>query len=70
MRERQVVRRFRAFLHAINRLMTRHDAPSEERRQALEGEAAQVGLELEETESKGHPEHERTTSDNRPHAHR
>lgn len=58
MRERPTVRRFRAFLDAINRLMTRHDTPGEDRRHELEGEAAQVGLRLEEKESKGQPKHE------------
>ncbi len=46
---------FRAFLHSLNKLSTRSDAAGKAQRNAVEGEAAQVGLRLEEQESKGRP---------------
>jgi hypothetical protein len=53
----QAARKFRAFLYSVNRLTTRKDPQAQARRNTLEGEAAKVGLELEERESKGPPKH-------------
>ena len=61
MSERRAVEKFRSFLHAINKLMTRDDESSEDRRHTLDGEAAQVGLVLEDEESKGQPPSDQAT---------
>ena len=53
----QAARRFRAFLYSLNRLTGRKDAQTQAQRNTVEGESAKVGLELEERESKGRPQH-------------
>ena len=60
----QAAERFRAFLHALSGLTTRKDAEGQARRNAVEGEAAEVGLRLEEKESKGRPEQKPPGADN------
>ena len=62
----QAAERFRTFLHALNRLTTRKDAGTQARRNTVEGEAAQVGLRLEENESKGRPKRTGTGAGDRP----
>ena len=49
--------RFRTLLKSLNQLATRKDAAGQARRSAVEGEAAKIGLELEEQLSKGRPKH-------------
>lgn len=51
----QAARRFRAFLHSLNQLAGRKDAPGKATRNTVEGQAAEVGLRLEDQESKGRP---------------
>ncbi len=51
----RAAQRFRAFLHALNKLTARNDAEGQAQRNAAEGDAAKVGLRLEEQESKGRP---------------
>lgn len=60
----QAARRFRAFLHALSGLDRRKDAEGQAQRNAMEGEAAQVGLRLEEKESKGRPKQKPPRTDN------
>lgn len=60
----QAAERFRAFLHALGGLSTRKDAEGQARRNAVEGEAAQVGLRLEEHENKGRPKRTSPGADN------
>jgi hypothetical protein len=60
----QAAERFRAFLHALGGLTTRKDPEGQARRNAAEGEAAQVGLRLEENESKGRPKRTHAGADN------
>lgn len=59
--QNQTAQKFRAFLHSLNKLTTRTDPHSQERRRALEGEAAHVGLKLQEDESKGRPKQKLAT---------
>jgi hypothetical protein len=51
----QAAQKFRAFLYSLNKLATRKDSYGQAQRKTAEGEAAQVGLDLEERESKGRP---------------
>lgn len=59
----RAAQRFRAFLHTLSGLSARTDAEGQARRNAVEGEAAQVGLRLEENESKGRPKQQPTRAD-------
>lgn len=59
----QAARKFRAFLHALSELTARQDAQGQAQRNAVEGEAARVGLELEKHESKGRPKQKRASAD-------
>jgi len=61
----RAAQRFRAFLRSLNQLATRKDAEGQAQRNAVEGEAAKVGLELEEELSKGRPKQEHTGTNDR-----
>jgi hypothetical protein len=56
----QAARKFRALLQSLNKLTTQKGTRGHARRNAVEGEAAQIGVELEEHESKGRPKHKHT----------